>query len=188
MPFRRMRTRRPRRKTRWLAITAGSQSFVANATAYHQLVPIDASGTVPIAEFYGATLVKVILDVSTNMVPFPPDPTLEQHLSWTLNTGLFVAENVVPESTIWQPGLPSGDYMIRETQVGWWNREPETVMAAMAGEAYHNFPHIRLETNVQRKLIENSRLFLALNFAIADDTDLSTIDYGWTGRMLIKLP
>jgi len=182
------KTRRPRRKTRWLAITAGSQSFTANATAYHQLVPVDASGTVPIAEFYGATLAKVILDVSANMVPFPPDPTAEQKLSITCYAGIFVAENVVPESTIWNPSLPSGDYMTRDVMGMWWNREPETVMAAMGGEAYHNYPIMRLETHVQRKLEENSRIFLGLQANMADDTDLSTLQFGWTGRILIRLP
>lgn len=188
MPFRRRTVRRQRRRTRWVAINAGARSYTATGGAFNELIFSDASGLITTADLIGSTITKVILDVSQNMVPFPPDPVLEQRLSGTVYFGLFVTQDDTPSTLIWTPNTPHGDFMLRETSAFWWYRMPETQNSNLGGEAFSNYPHLRMETHVGRKIRENSRLWLATSFAIADDTDLSTYDIGWTGRALITLP
>lgn len=189
MPFRRrtFRNRRPRRKTRWLAITPGGQTFTTTPnTVFHQLVPKDASGSVGIQEFYGGTLSKVILDITTDPTPFNNDPTSANQFRGNVYAGLFVTEDTSPDPVIWTPNEPSGDYMIRDTIDYWYRREQDVDGHGIIHMGY-NIPHLMLETHVSRKLKENSRLFLGMYFA-AIGTGYSNFALGWTGRMLITLP
>ena len=158
---------------------------MTNTTAFHELILKDAVGIQASDEFIGATLSKVHLDISA-----APDLVVTAAVTniadYTLYAGLFVADNVVPEPTIWTPNEPSGDYMLRDTMSLWWRREA-TADGASTSWLEDHARHLHLETHVRRKLEENSRLFLGFYFSFAGAA-LNSLPVGWTGRALITLP
>lgn len=184
--FRRI-TRRPRRKTRWLAITPGSLAAVASGGAGTYSVATlglqDRTGAVTLSEFYGGTLVRLILDVQA--VHTVNNAGGIQTGTCYIHGGVLVDESVSPPSTVWDPNVPSGDFMQRETfgeevalqygAAGLWYRGKQD------GFAFH------FDTKVSRKLIENSALFFVTR-GFLGGTAWTGVDLGYTGRALIALP
>lgn len=191
MPGRRYRrsfARRPRRKTRWLSIVPGAIAGPNNNEfRYSQLNLQDRAGAVSWSEFYGATLLRVILDVqlqhTSNSQPGPG-------ASWFLfsHAGIFITPDTTPEAVIWDPNVPSGSFMERQSygeEIFFVNNAGSVVQRG-GSDAYA----FHFDTNVSRRIGENDLLFLSLkNFFTTAGTPIFTgVDYGYTGRVLIALP
>lgn len=185
--FRRISGRRPRRKTRWLAITPGVVSGAASPSpgtySVSTLALQDRAGAVDWNEFYGGTLLRVILDVQ--IAHTINNAGGIQVGTVFLHGGLLLSPEVSPTATAWDPNVPSGSFMERQTfgeevalqygAAGLWYRGKQD------GFAFH------FDTNVKRKIQENDRLF-AVYRGFLGGTAWTGVDLGHTGRVLIQLP
>lgn len=157
--------------------------MATNTFAFDTLTLQDRSGAVNWSEFYGGTLLRTILDVqithTINNAGGIQVGTLFSH------TGLCVTADSTLDATTWDPNVPSGDFIRRETfgeevalqygAAGLWYRGKQD------GFAFH------YDTKTKRKLRENDQLFIAWRHFLGG-TAWTGVDYGWTGRVLIGLP
>lgn len=192
MPFRRSRRsfRRSRRRTRWLSIVPGAIAALATNTFIGTNLTLqDSLGTVSWSEFYGGTLLRVIMDVNIahTISAGTPAPT-----SWLFNShmGLFLTPDSSVQSTVWDPNTPSGDFMQRSQLY----QEAIVLAPADGGGIYQynygisgNGTGHHFDTEVKRRIVENSQLWLGTKHFITGP-GLVGVDYGYTGRVLIALP
>lgn len=186
MPFRRrfVRGRRPRRRTRWLAVTPGSRAALASNTfAANQLTMEDAQGNVLMSEFIGGTILRVLLDVqilyTLDGTPSGTSGSIFSH------AGVFLTADTTPEGTTWSPNAPSGDFMQR-TSYGAQLIYGTSDLPTLTTVPQTGYAH-RFDTQVRRRIRENDKLWLGFLHFI-NGTSITGVDYGWTGRVLIALP
>lgn len=193
MPMRRFRRtsgRRQRRRTRWLSVVPGVIAGLASNTFIGTNLTLqDSLGAVSWSEFYGGTLLRVIMDVNIahTISAGTPAPT-----SWILNShmGIFLTPDSSVQSTPWDPNVPSGDFMDRSQLY-----QEAIVLAPVDGGGIYQYQYgvsaqgtgHHFDTKVKRRIVENSQLFLGTRHFITGP-GLVGIDYGYTGRVLIALP
>lgn len=150
--------------------------------------------TVNFSDLVGGTILRTILDIVADpgINPLNGQPQtgwLYQHV------GLFVSPEVSPNTAIWDPNVPSGDFMMRKflavyARKLWENPVSGELAMALAlessvdGLAGHT---IHIDTNVKRRIRENDSPFLSWRTFI-DTSLIGGVSLGWTGRMLIRLP
>lgn len=183
--FRRSFRRRTRRRTRWLSIIPGSRLALPNNTfAVDGLNLQDKGGTVNWSEFYGGTLLRVILDVQKqyNIGAAPLDGDQQLYFG---HAGIFLTPDNSPDAVIWDPNVPSGDFMERLTageERVFWNGFG---IDSRGGES--NAFVFHFDTNVRRRIRENDQLFISWRHFFSGPV-YDQHNYGWTGRVLIGLP
>lgn len=179
------RTSRPR--TRWLAVTPGTVSGASGPGAgtynYANILLEDRTGAVSLSEFYGGTLLRLILDVQIQHTINNAGGI--QTATNFMHAGVFLSTDSPPSATVWDPNKPSGDFMERKTfgeevalQYGtgqYWYR------GLQDGFAFH------FDTNVKRRIVENSFIFMSVR-GFLGGTAWTGVDLGFTGRALIRLP
>lgn len=188
MPIRRRSMRRrgsSRRRTRWLAIVPDSVVPTSGVVNFQELALQDSSGAVPLAEFYGGTLVKVLLQLQVAPEITIASPAATQVAYSTLHAGIFITPASTPDATVWTPNAPSGDYMIRDSYHFWYRRESDTDGASTVAIGSPGIG-LALETKVRRRIVENSVLWLG-NITFLNGS-LDAQPFGYTGRVLIALP
>lgn len=201
MPFRRTLKRRRsggRPRTRWFAIVPGSRSVLGNNLYNFDRLQIQQGGaggavTVNFSDLVGGTIVRTILDIVCDPSILNIDGSAT---GWMYqHAGLFVSPEVSPNTAVWDPNVPSGDFMMR-TFLAWYLRQLEhnpvagelalshVFAASVDGVAGHT---IHMDTAIRRRIEENESPFLSWH-TFCDTALVQGVSIGWTGRMLIRLP
>jgi len=188
MPSRRRfatRRFRPRPRTRWLSIVPAATSHSTNNTYNKfQLVLQDANGSIPWQEFSGGTILKVILDQFC--LPIVGGDTNADG-NFILHCGIFATEDVDPAAGLWSPNTPFGNFMQRWTHYLTAHTNGDPTSGGSMSLTWGN-PGVQatIETNVKRVIHENTSLWLSHYYF--ENVPISSVDVGWTGRVLIQLP
>lgn len=186
---RRARRRSARPRTRWLAIIPDSRNFTTNGTyAVDELAMTDAVAAVPMSDLIGGTILKVFLQVEYDVTYTANNSSIG---FFTLHSGIFLTEATDPETAIWTPNSPHGDFMVRNTAGARVIQGNEAADANSIQEVWGGSPGLNghqhfMETNVRRRIIENSKLFISWFYF--EGTPVTETDAGWTGRVLVQLP
>jgi len=180
--FRRARGRRPR--TRWLALeeilgTLGT----ATGTNFYELTWNDADGNVPLNNFYGGTILRIILCVAWTPV-IDPTATFQLHRA-LIHQNVFTDQGDAPEVVLWNPANPHGSVMDYKCAL-WHGQHAAATDGAYAFEsANDHWPVTMFDTNVKRKLEENTRIFYGQTW---NYQTLASFSFNVTGRLLVQLP
>lgn len=192
MPSRSSRGSRPR--TRWFAIVPDDRGDMAtNTGATDEIIIRDLEGTVQFNDLVGGTLLKVLLTMETN-----PVLTYPANISAGYSTdhhGLFMTEDSNPSATAgaaWDPNIPFGSFMIRwssayRIRMGYTDSIMSELMSQNDGRQSSSGPQILISTEVQRRITENDRLFVA-HYHFEDTVVVTGVEFGWSGRVLVRLP
>lgn len=185
MPIRRFRrsfSRRPRRKTRWFAITpAGFAGGASGTTVASEIFMEDESGNVPLARLVGSTILTVIVEAQASLTLGVPPPASGQYNShWGIFTDQAHNAGSV-DGTTWDPNKPFGDFMLRDTMSLSYNDITGT--GPIVSEK--NGRNMSMRTRVKRVVREGTHLFIVEKNFISGG--ITGVDYGYTGRVLIAL-
>lgn len=190
MPFRRRTFRRSRsgsrKRTRWLAVTPGGLAIPTFNTFQAAQVSIqDVNGAVPWATFTGGTVLRTLLDVTIDPIlttGAPPwDYGLETHV------GVFMVNDVSPDSTTWDPNVPHGNFMSRIHASERVQMRPAVEGGSIIQWMTPSSRTMYFDIPVKRRILEGSRMWLSTRSFLAG-TALISSNIGWTGRVLIQLP
>lgn len=191
--FRRRFSRRPRRakrRTRWVSITPGAfPNFTSNDVYEYEFVGIqDAVGSLSWSEFYGGTILRTLLEITVDPVYGTFDGADDEStLIW--HYGVFVTPGLsataTPDEQIWDPNVPSGDFMHRGTWVESLIKR-NNVMVVVPNKDGHN---VTIDSTVKRRIGENDAMWMtARYFERNGGTGDATLQVGYSGRILIALP
>lgn len=177
--------RRGRPRTRWLAINAGSRAGMTNNTLYFNSISLsDSSGAVNFADYTGGTILRWIMDLTFSPGTYG-GATGRTLNSYIVHAGLFLDQTIAnPDSTLWDPNAPFGDFMLRDQASVWFDQD-STNTAFSFGQGY-NGRNIHFDTRVRRRIRENDRMWLSTHSFVGGLW--TTVDMGFTGRVLVAIP
>lgn len=186
------RSKAPR--TRWLAIVPNSRTISNNNEgAADEIIIRDLEGTLQFNDLVGGTLLKVLLTMETNPI-ITPSAALTRGYS-TDHHGLFMTEDNQPNMAAggaWDPNIPYGSFMIRWSSA--YRILIGTTLAMLTEDYAQNDgrqasagPQILVATDVMRRITENDRLWVS-HWHFEDATVVTSTEYGWSGRILVRLP
>lgn len=185
------RSRGPRPRTRWVALTPHALGpFTANDSYDQQLMEIeDSAGPLFWTDYVGATVLRTIVDfVIDPIFTTPPgDNMLTSQI--VCHLGIFMDEAAAPEQSRWDPNTPFGDFMWRKTWSGeaYWQ---DTASAAGGGYALADSLVVSVDSTQKRRVGEDMRMWCAAHYfeRLGGSGADAALNIGYTGRVLLRLP
>lgn len=188
---RRLRRRGPRRRTRWVAFTPHAIGpFTTNDSYDQQLMEIeDATNLLVWSDFIGATVLRTIVDFVMDPIPGQFNGSAATEVQQILHLGVFMDEAAAPEQSRWDPNVPHGDFMWRQTWA-------HTMIVRVGGNSndvafnLHDGVVVRLDSTVKRRVTEDLRMWVAGHYfeRLGGLLAEGSLAVGYTGRVLLALP
>lgn len=189
---------RAKRRTRWLSVVPAARAVATDNTYNFDRVSLQRGGptgavAVSFGDLVGGTVIRsifdIVMDPAIQSDDIPQTGWLYQHV------GLFMSPDDSPPAGVWDPNVPSGDFMMRKFGAWYVRRLAENPapgeyslslwgQASVDGASGHT---IHIDTNIRRRIRENESMFLSWHTFI-DNTLVTGVNLGWTGRLLIALP
>lgn len=163
--------------------------FTANDTFDSQLMEIqDSAGIKPWADFVGATVLRVLVDITCDPVLGNASAVATPDWQFILHTGVGMTEETVPSQDRWDPNDPHGDFMSRHTW-GLHVQAREQAGARGITVVVHEGNVIRYDIGVRRRVREDEQMWMFAHYfeRLGGGVDQS-LALGYNGRVLLALP